>query len=66
MKSKLRDAEEIDVVLDCSCGVSFRVYLPNTPYECPNCHNLYSVELTLKNENGNSDDWRMVGVATDE
>lgn len=46
--TKIREAEEIDVIVDCSCGVSFRVYLPNTPYECPRCHNVYKITLSLE------------------
>lgn len=47
-KVKLRDAQEIDVIIDCPCGASFYVYIPDVPIECPDCHKLYEVNLSVK------------------
>lgn len=59
---KIRDTDEIDTVLDCPCGSSFYIYLVDTPYECPDCHRLYEVNVSVKEITGNTDRWRMLGT----
>jgi hypothetical protein len=66
MKSKIRDANEVDVIVDCRCGTSFYVYLPDAPYECPGCHSLYEVKLHLEDATGDDQSWRMLGQKVNE
>jgi hypothetical protein len=63
---KLRDAEEIDVKLDCPCGTSFRVYLPDTPYQCPNCTKEFVISLVVRQVPYDENSWKMVGYPIDD
>lgn len=40
--------QDIDLDLFCVCGVSFRMYVPCVPYECPNCHRLYEAKVIVE------------------
>ena len=65
-KINLRDANEVDVIIDCPCGTSFYVYLPKTPYKCPDCSRMYEVSLSAKLLKINKKNWNLVGQKINE
>jgi hypothetical protein len=55
--------QDIDLDLDCICGVSFRMFVPYCVYKCPGCGKLYEAKVVVESleESDKEDNYVLVG-----
>lgn len=60
--------QDIDSVIHCACGVSFRVYVPLVPYACPGCERLYEVKVVIEEISADEmkDNFKIIGKVVSE